>query len=222
VQQPKTQYARNGDVNIAYQVVGEGPIDLAIVPGFISHVDLWWTIPETTAFIRRLASFCRLILFDKRGTGLSDPVAGLSSLEDRMEDLHAVLDAAGSGRAALLGVSEGGPMSVLFAATYPERVAALALYGTFPTGNPERVPPELVEPTERKLAELTAIIDQHWGVVCPQSRGQPDDASSVGAVRARGRESGHGLGATALVSRNRCHRRAADLAGSDSGPPPHG
>ena len=163
MQQPKTQYARNGDVNIAYQVVGEGPIDLAIVPGFISHVDLWWTIPETTAFIRRLTSFCRLILFDKRGTGLSDPVAGLSSLEERMEDLHAVLDAAGSERPALLGVSEGGPMSVLFAATYPERVAALALYGTFPTGNPDRVPPEIAEWGERRMAELTAVVDEHWG-----------------------------------------------------------
>ena len=163
MQQPKTQYARNGDVNIAYQVVGDGPIDLAIVPGFISHVDLWWTIPETTAFIRRLASFCRLILFDKRGTGLSDPVAGLSSLEERMEDLHAVLDAAGSERPALLGVSEGGPMSVLFAATYPDRVAALALYGTFPTGNFERFPPEVAGAAEQKFSELTTIIDEHWG-----------------------------------------------------------
>jgi pimeloyl-ACP methyl ester carboxylesterase len=162
VQQPKTQYARNGEVNIAYQVVGEGPFDLAIVPGFISHVDLWWTIAETTAFIGRLASFCRVIIFDKRGTGLSDPVAGLSSLEERMEDLHAVLDAAGSERPALLGVSEGGPMSVLFAATYPDRVAALALYGTFPTGNPDRLP-ELAEPMRRRFAELTAIVDEHWG-----------------------------------------------------------
>jgi class 3 adenylate cyclase/pimeloyl-ACP methyl ester carboxylesterase len=163
MQQPKTQYARNGDVNIAYQVVGDGPVDLAIVPGFISHVDLWWTIPETTAFIRRLATFCRLILFDKRGTGLSDPVAGTSSLEERMEDLHAVLDAAGSERCALLGVSEGGPMSVLCAATYPDRVAALALYGSFPTANFDRLPPELAKREERKFAELTAIIEQHWG-----------------------------------------------------------
>jgi class 3 adenylate cyclase/pimeloyl-ACP methyl ester carboxylesterase len=163
MEQPKTQYARNGDVNIAYQVIGEGPIDVAIIPGFISHLDLWWTIPETTAFIRRLAGFSRLILFDKRGTGLSDPVAGPSSLEDRMEDLHAVLDAASSERPALVGISEGGPMSVLFAATYPERVASLALYGTFPTANPDRYPPELAEQSERKAAELTAIVDEHWG-----------------------------------------------------------
>jgi class 3 adenylate cyclase len=165
VQPPKTQYARNGEVNIAYQIVGDGPIDLAVVPGFISHLDLWWTIPETTAFIRRLSSFSRLILFDKRGTGLSDPVAGLSSLEDRMEDLHAVLDAAGSDRPALLGVSEGGPMSILFAATYPDRVTSLVLYGTYFTGRPGtgHFAPELEERAEAKFAELTALIDEHWG-----------------------------------------------------------
>jgi class 3 adenylate cyclase len=145
--------------------VGDGPIDLVVVPGFISHVDLWWTIPETTAFIRRLAAFSRLILFDKRGTGLSDPVAGLSTLEDRMEDLHAVLDAAGSERTALLGISEGGPMSVLFAGTYPDRVTSLLLYGTFPTGKRRtgHFTPELDEKAEAKAAELTALVDEHWG-----------------------------------------------------------
>jgi class 3 adenylate cyclase len=163
VQQPKTQYARNGDANIAYQVVGDGPIDLAIVPGFVSHVDLVWTFPEATAFFRRLASFCRLIMFDKRGTGLSDPVAGFCPFEERMEDLHAVLDAAGSERPVLLGFSEGGPMSLLFAATYPDRVAALTLYGTFVTGNPDHLPPELAESVERKFAGLAAIVEEHWG-----------------------------------------------------------
>ncbi len=132
MQQPKTSYARNGDVNIAYQVVGEGPLDLVFVPGFISHLDLWWSFPEPAAFFRRLASFSRLILFDKRGTGLSDPVPGVPTLEERMEDLHAVLDAVGSERTALLGASEGGPMSILFAATYPERTSAMALYGSTP------------------------------------------------------------------------------------------
>jgi class 3 adenylate cyclase/pimeloyl-ACP methyl ester carboxylesterase len=165
MQHPKTEYARNGEVNIAYQVVGEGPIDLAVVPGFISHLDLWWTIPETTAFIRRLAGFSRLILFDKRGTGLSDPVAGLSSLEERMEDLHAVLDAVGSERPALLGISEGGPMSILFAGTYPDRVASLLLYGTYPTGKRGTglFTPELEDRAEAKFAELTGLIDEHWG-----------------------------------------------------------
>jgi pimeloyl-ACP methyl ester carboxylesterase len=132
MQQPKTSYARNGDVNIAYQVVGEGPMDLVLVPGFISHLDLGWSFPETAAYLRRLASFSRLILFDKRGTGLSDPVPGVPTLEERMEDLHAVLDAVGSERTALLGVSEGGPMSILFAATYPERTTAMVLYGSTP------------------------------------------------------------------------------------------
>ncbi|PWU24913.1 MAG: adenylate/guanylate cyclase domain-containing protein [Candidatus Rokuibacteriota bacterium] len=163
MQPPKTQYARNGNVSLAYQVVGDGPMDVAVVPGFISHVDLWWTIPETTAFIRRLANFCRLIIFDKRGTGLSDPVAGPSSLEERMEDLHAVLDAAGSERCALLGISEGGPMSVLCAATYPDRITSLVLYGTFSTGNPARFPPELADRGANALAELTGIIERHWG-----------------------------------------------------------
>ena len=163
MQPPKTEYARHGEVNIAYQVVGDGPVDLAIVPGFVSHLDLMWTLPQGTAFLRRLASFSRLILFDKRGTGLSDPVAGQSSLEERMEDLHAVLDAVGSTRATLLGISEGGPMSVLFAATYPERVAGLALYGTFPTVNPERFPPELAAEGERRAAELQRRVEEHWG-----------------------------------------------------------
>jgi pimeloyl-ACP methyl ester carboxylesterase len=132
MQQPKTSYAKNGDVNIAYQVVGDGSLDLVFVPGFVSHLDLWWSFPETAAFLRRLASFSRLILFDKRGTGLSDPVPGVPTLEERMEDLHAVLDAVGSERAALLGASEGGPMSVLFAATYPKRTTAMVIYGSTP------------------------------------------------------------------------------------------
>jgi pimeloyl-ACP methyl ester carboxylesterase len=115
MQQPKTSYAKNGDVNIAYQVVGEGPLDLAFVFGYLSHLDLIWSNPESAAFLRRLASFSRLILFDKRGTGLSDPVPGVPTLEERMEDLHAVLGAVGSQRTALFGWSEGGPMSILFA-----------------------------------------------------------------------------------------------------------
>jgi class 3 adenylate cyclase len=166
MQPPKTQYARNGDVNIAYQVVGDGPIDVAIVPGFISHLDLLWTLPETNALFRRLAGFSRLILFDKRGTGLSDPVAGLSSLEERMEDLHAVLDAAGSEHPSLIGVSEGGPMSILFAATYPDRVASLILYGTFSSMQANRwseLDSSLADRLRDRFAELTSIVDAHWG-----------------------------------------------------------
>jgi class 3 adenylate cyclase len=128
---PAVRYTRSGDVNIAYQVVGDGPLDLVLVPGFISHLDLDWDEPRSAYFLRRLASFSRLIRFDKRGTGLSDRPGGLPDLETRMDDVRAVLDAVGSERAALFGYSEGGPLSVLFAGTHPERTTALVLYGTY-------------------------------------------------------------------------------------------
>src|SRR2546428_13337803 len=128
---PETHYAKSGDVNIAYQVVGDGPFDLVVVPGWISNVDFAWEDPLYGSWVRRLAAFSRVILFDKRGTGLSDRDVGDSTLEDRMDDLRAVLEAAGSERAAVMGFSEGGPLSMLFAATYPERVRALILYATF-------------------------------------------------------------------------------------------
>lgn len=131
---PKTHYAQSGEVNIAYQVIGDGPLDLVFVPGFVSHLDMQWADPRVAHFLEKLASFSRLILFDKRGTGLSDPVAAPAPLEDRMDDVRAVMDAAGSERAALFGLSEGGAMSVLFAATYPERTRSLILCGSFPTG----------------------------------------------------------------------------------------
>jgi len=127
---PETRYARSGDVHIAYQVVGSGPLDLVYVPGFVSNLDVFWEMPEWARFFSRLATFSRLILFDKRGTGLSDRDVGIATLEERMDDVRAVMDAAGSASAALYGVSEGGPMSVLFAATYPQRVRALILYGS--------------------------------------------------------------------------------------------
>jgi class 3 adenylate cyclase len=131
--QPETRYTKSGDVNIAYQVVGEGALDLVYVSGWISNVELAWEEPTYARFLRRLASFSRLITFDKRGTGLSDPVPlhELPTLEERMDDLRAVLDAAGSQRAALFGHSEGGNMSVLFAAAHPERTIALATFGIF-------------------------------------------------------------------------------------------
>jgi pimeloyl-ACP methyl ester carboxylesterase/class 3 adenylate cyclase len=130
--EPETRYARSGDVNIAYQVVGDGPVDLVYVPGFVSNVAMTWKVPDYAAYLRRLTKFCRLIIFDKRGTGMSDRVAGVPNLETRMDDVRAVMDAAGSSRAAILGISEGGPMSALFAATYPERTAALVLLATCP------------------------------------------------------------------------------------------
>ncbi|MGH8678972.1 MAG: adenylate/guanylate cyclase domain-containing protein [Burkholderiales bacterium] len=126
----ETHYAKSGDVHIAYQVTGHGPFDLIWVPGFVSHLDADWESPVKTRVIERLSTFCRLIRFDKRGTGLSDRVA-IPTLEQRMDDVRAVMDAVGSKQAALLGISEGGPMSLLFAATYPERTLALAIYGSY-------------------------------------------------------------------------------------------
>jgi pimeloyl-ACP methyl ester carboxylesterase len=125
------RYARSGDVNIAYQVTGEGPIDLVLVHGFFSHLEVDWEHPESRRMFERLASFSRLIRLDKRGTGLSDRSVGMPDFETRMDDVRAVLDSVGSERAALLGYSESGPMCVLFAATYPERTHALVLYGTY-------------------------------------------------------------------------------------------
>jgi pimeloyl-ACP methyl ester carboxylesterase/class 3 adenylate cyclase len=130
---PQTQYARSGAVSIAYQVLGDGPFDLVFAPGFVSNLELGWQEPRLASFYRELASFCRLIVFDKRGTGLSDRVADIPDLETRMDDVRAILDAVGSERAAVLGYSEGAALAALFAATYPERAPALVLYGTFLT-----------------------------------------------------------------------------------------
>jgi pimeloyl-ACP methyl ester carboxylesterase len=131
MQRPETRYARNGDVHIAYQVSGSGPIDLVFVPGFMSHLDYQWEDPGCARLFRRLASFARLIRFDKRGTGLSDRAVEAPTLEQRMDDVRAVMDEVGSERAVVMGNSEGGPMSVLFAATYPQRTRGLVLYGSF-------------------------------------------------------------------------------------------
>jgi pimeloyl-ACP methyl ester carboxylesterase/class 3 adenylate cyclase len=128
---PETRYARSGDVNIAYQVVGDGPRDLVYVPGWVSNIEVFWEEPAIVRFFERLASFSRLILFDKRGTGLSDRVADMPNLETRMDDVRAVMDAAKSERAALLGNSEGGPLCALFSATYPERTSALIMMGSY-------------------------------------------------------------------------------------------
>ncbi|WP_457151682.1 alpha/beta fold hydrolase [Mesorhizobium sp. P5_C1] len=143
----ETRYARSGDVRIAYQVVGQGSFDLVFVPGFISNLELHWEDEGYSRLLKRLSAFSRLILFDKRGTGLSDRVDAhhLPSLETRMDDVRAVMDATGSGRAALLGASEGAPMAMLFAATYPERTRALALYGGYAHFHKWVMPPERLE-----------------------------------------------------------------------------
>lgn len=127
----ETHYAKSGDCHLAYQVIGDGPRDLIFVPGIISHVEFFHEVPGYTEFLNGLASFARVIVFDKRGNGLSDRVTGAPSLEQRIDDVPAVMDAVGSERATLFGVSEGGPISLLFAATYPARVEAIVLYETF-------------------------------------------------------------------------------------------
>ena len=157
----ETQYAQSGDLSIAYQVIGEGPMDLVFVPGFVSHQDLAWGIPLFARILTRFSSFARTIVFDKRGTGLSDRSLGFGTAEDRMDDIRAVMDAAGSERAALVGVSEGGPLAVLFAATYPERTASLVLWATFARvvvddDYPIGVPPELPE-------QLVQVVTDQWG-----------------------------------------------------------
>jgi len=132
---PHTEYARSGDVHIAYQTVGEGFRDLVLAPGFISHIDLQWSTPAFAAYVNALTDLGRVILFDKRGTGLSDPVPDADRFDRRMDDIRAVMDAAESERAVLIGVSEGGPLISLFAATHPDRVEALVFYGTFARGS---------------------------------------------------------------------------------------
>ena len=128
---PEIRYARNGGVHLAYQVIGEGPTDLVLVLGFVSHLEASWEEPHLASFLRHLASFTRLVVFDKRGCGMSDPVTQSPSVEERLADLDAVMDAAGSPRAALLGTSEGGGVALRFAASRPERVSALITFGSF-------------------------------------------------------------------------------------------
>jgi len=160
---PETSYVRSGDVNIAYQVAGTGAIDIVFVMGWVSHLEYFWEEPHFAAFLNRLASFSRLILFDKRGTGLSDrvPLAELPTLEQRMEDVHAVMDAVGSERAVLIGVSEGGPMCSLFAATHPERTAALVMIGSYAKRVRDEDYPWGISPDDRDA--FYQLMQRDWG-----------------------------------------------------------
>ncbi len=158
---PETRYAKSGDVNIAYQVVGKGPPDLVLVPGWMSNIDVFWEEPAIDRFFNRLASFARLILFDKRGTGLSDRVSDMPSLEVRMDDVRAVMDAVHSERAALFGYSEGGPMCALFAATYPTRTAALIMAGSY--ARRTSAPDYQWGLNERQLHAFIDRAEREWG-----------------------------------------------------------
>jgi len=169
---PETRYALSGDVSIAYQVMGSGPIDLIMVPGIISHVEFQHEAPGYTAFLRRLSAFARVITFDKRGQGLSDRIAGAPSLETRMDDVRAIMDAVRSERAAILGFSEGCAMSAMFAATYPERVSHLVLFGGF------AVPRMLLDDFERQMEERV----KRWGTGAMIKTAWPSQASNPEAV----------------------------------------
>jgi class 3 adenylate cyclase len=153
---PATKYAQSGDVFIAYQISGHGPIDIVFAPGFISHLELMWDEPRHARFLHGLESFARLIRFDKRGTGLSDRSVGFPTLDERIDDIRAVMDAAGSNRAVLLGISEGGAMSQLFAATYPERVSGLILMGSYSNA-------KISIPSYKDLKRTEAQILATWG-----------------------------------------------------------
>ena len=172
--EPETRYALSGDVHIAYQVVGDGPFDVIFVPGFVTHVELQWRLPGMGDFLRGLGSFSRLIRFDKRGTGMSDPVSGAPGLETRMDDVRAVMDAVGSRRAAFYGLSEGAAMSILFAATYPERTAALVVRSCSP--------------------RTMWAPDFPWGRREEAYRREVDQALAVFASRAEAREAVRALG----------------------------
>lgn len=162
-----TQYVERNGTAIAYQVVGDGPVDLLLAHGFITHLDLQWTEPRYARFLARLASFARLIVYDKPGTGLSDPIAHLPTIEERSADIEAVLDAAGSKQAVLFGISEGGPSVLLLAATRPQRIVSLVLCGAFANLSdmltaPQSYSPAIAERASRQWREIEDIID-HWG-----------------------------------------------------------
>jgi pimeloyl-ACP methyl ester carboxylesterase len=157
----EVQYARSGDIDIAYKVFGDGPMDLVFVPGFVSHLDLLEDVPFYSRVIDQLSRFSRLVTFDKRGTGLSDRSIVFGSAADRMDDIRAVMDAVGLERAALFGVSEGGPLSILFAATYPDRVTKLAIFGSFARGS--RGEGYDIGYPQDFLDKMVAMMRDNWG-----------------------------------------------------------
>jgi len=187
VRLPDTHYAKGPAGNLAYQVVGDGPIDLVIVPGWFSHVDLQWEFPAFRAYIGEFTSFARVIMYDKLGTGLSDPVDGVPTVENRADDLRAVLDAAGCERVALFGFSEGGVISTFFAATHPDRVNALVLYGTAAGGSVDPLDPSTRERGFATIARLLSSLD-HWGEgqtidwAAPSLKDDADARRAMGAL----------------------------------------
>lgn len=204
---PETHYAKNGDISIAYQVIGNGPLDLVNVPGWISHVEYEWEDPYWSRYSQRLATFSRLIRFDKRGTGLSDRAAGIATMEERMDDIRAVMDAAGSERAAVMGSSEGGPLAALFAATYPERTAALVLWGAHAsvTWAPDYPWKPTREEALKRLNTWAETSHQTWGhgIAMVLDKLAPSIAEDAGAQAFYGRlfRLGASPGAALMLSR---------------------
>ena len=220
---PETRYAKSGDVNVAYQVVGEGPFDLVYVPGWISNIELMWEEPTLARLLRRLASFSRLILFDKPGTGMSDPVPldRLPTLEQRMDAVRAVMDAAGSERAALFGSSEGGLMSVLFAATYPERTRALVTLAIYAKRLWSADYPWAPTPEARaaEIKEIEASWGGRDGHLESRAKRRRGIQAASGGIPPSQREPRRRRRAAAHELQDRRSRRAADDPGSDTRAP---
>src|SRR5437764_1864962 len=191
--QPVTQYAKSGDVHIAYQAFGNGAINLVMVPGFVSNVENYWDQPDFARFLNRLAGYARVVTFDKRGTGMSDRVAELPGLDQRMDDLRAVMDAAGMEQASLLGISEGAPLAVLFAATYPDRCRALTLYGSFSRF-------AYWFPTEEALATFFEYVEHSWGTGGSVQRFAPSRANDPAFQRWWGRNERLGASPAAVTA----------------------
>jgi pimeloyl-ACP methyl ester carboxylesterase len=191
--QPITRYAKSGDVHIAYQTFGAGPINVVMVPGFVSNVENYWEQPDFARFLRRLSSYARVVTFDKRGTGGSDRVTELPGLDVRMDDLRAVMDAAGMEQAALLGISEGAPLSLLFAATYPERCRALALYGSFSRFS-------YWFPSDEALANFFDYVEKAWGTGGSIQRFAPSRANDAAFQQWWGRNERLGASPAAVTA----------------------
>ena len=191
--QPVTQYARSGDVHVAYQAFGDGPINLVLVPGFVSNVENYWDQPDFARFLTRLAGYARVVTFDKRGTGGSDRVSELPGLDVRMDDLRAVMDAAGIEQAALLGISEGAPLSILFAATYPHRCRALVLYGSFSRFS-------YWFATDEALAAFFGYVETAWGTGGSIQKFAPSRANDAAFQRWWGRNERFGASPAAVTA----------------------
>lgn len=190
---PLTQYAKSGDVHIAYQTFGKGPLNLVMVPGFVSNIEVYWEQPDFARFLERLGSFARVVTFDKRGTGNSDRVSQVPGLDTRMDDLRAVMDATGMEQAALLGISEGAPLSVLFAATYPDRCRAMVLYGSFSRFS-------YWFANEAALAAFFGYVEKAWGTGASIQRFAPSRANDAVFQRWWGRNERLGASPAAVTA----------------------